>query len=127
MFVPSKFAVHSHTKVRASVSGTNRFSIHGILMMDIVACCIGDGNNVRFLHIKFCFLISSSQIPAFNAKRNCLQNLSSSWFLSLPKTHSLSTTLYRIMFVLLASISSDSALASRISSMYCLFSSIFFY
>ena len=56
MFVPSEFGVHSHTKAHASVSGTDWFSIHGIgylLVTDFVACCIGDGNNVRFLHIKF--------------------------------------------------------------------------
>jgi len=33
--------------------GQTGYPIHGILMTDFVACCIGDGNNVRFLHIKF--------------------------------------------------------------------------
>jgi len=43
--------LHSQTKVHASISGTDWFSVHDILMTDFVACCIGDGNNVRFLHM----------------------------------------------------------------------------
>ena len=56
MFVPSEFGVHSHTKAHAIKCQWDRLVLHPwyrLLVTDFVACCIGDGNNVRFLHIKF--------------------------------------------------------------------------